>query len=126
MSDDPDQVSRPDDDPGPLVRPFALTRGRAGRGLPDLDLLTLVISIGSEDEMNALEREYVQIYRLCRDRPLSIAELAAHLGLLVVTVKVLVGDLVAAGYVLFRSPPPPDAGPDPDLIRAVLDGLRRL
>lgn len=126
MSEEPDQRWHAEDDPGPLVRPFALTRGRAGRDLPDLDILTLVISVGYEDEVNSLDREYAQIFRLCRDRPLSIAELAAHLGLLLATVKVLVSDLIAAGYVLFRSPPPADAGPDPELIQAVLDGIRRL
>ncbi|MFI8975345.1 DUF742 domain-containing protein [Nocardia asteroides] len=115
-----------DDDPGPLVRPFALTRGRAGRDLPELDILTLVISVGYDADVNKLDREYAQIFQLCRNQPLSIVEIAAHLNLLLVTVKVLVSDLIAAGYVIFRSPPRADAGPDPELLQAVLDGIRNL
>ncbi|MFF0527870.1 DUF742 domain-containing protein [Nocardia amikacinitolerans] len=126
MNDEPEEDRGYEDDPGPLVRPFALTRGRAGREVADLDILTLVISVGYEAEVNNLDREYAEIFRLCRNRPLSIAEIAAHMKLLLVTVKVLVGDLIAAGYVIFRSPPRADDGPDPELLQAVLDGIRKL
>ncbi|MEV0063404.1 DUF742 domain-containing protein [Nocardia sp. NPDC050718] len=127
MSEGPDDAwGYEDDDPGPLVRPFALTRGRAGKELQDLDILTLVISVGYDADVGKLDREYAEIFRLCRHRPLSIVEIAAHLGLLLVTVKVLVSDLISAGYVIFRSPPRADAGPDPELLQAVLDGIRNL
>ncbi|WP_141810523.1 DUF742 domain-containing protein [Nocardia bhagyanarayanae] len=127
MSERPDEVwGYEDDDPGPLVRPFALTRGRAGRDLPDLDILTLVISVGYDSDVNELDREYAQIFQLCRHQPMSIVEIAAHLKLLLVTVKVLVSDLIAAGYVIFRSPPRAESGPDPELLQAVLDGIRNL
>ncbi|MEV0075295.1 DUF742 domain-containing protein [Nocardia neocaledoniensis] len=127
MSVGPDEVwGHEDDDPGPLVRPFALTRGRAGRDQPELDILTLVISVGYDSDVNKLDREYAQIFQLCRHQPMSIVEIAAHLKLLLVTVKVLVSDLIAAGYVIFRSPPRPEAGPDPELLQAVLDGIRNL
>ncbi|MCP2276244.1 Protein of unknown function [Nocardia amikacinitolerans] len=127
MSEGPDEVwGYEDDDPGPLVRPFALTRGRAGRDLPELDILTLVISVGYDSDVIQLDREYAQIFQLCRHQPMSIAEISAHLKLLLVTVKVLVSDLIAAGYVIFRSPPRPEAGADPELLQAVLDGIRNL
>ncbi|MBF6074294.1 DUF742 domain-containing protein [Nocardia beijingensis] len=126
MNGEPEEEWGYEDDPGPLVRPFALTRGRAGRDVADLDILTLVISVGYEGEVNSLDREYAEIFRLCRNRPLSIAEIAAHMNLLLITVKVLVGDLISAGYVIFRSPPKADVGPDPELLQAVLDGIRRL
>jgi hypothetical protein len=115
-----------DDDPGPLVRPFAVTRGRAGKGLHKLDILTLVVAIRSAEDLAMLDREYGEIVRLCHGAPLSIAELAAHLNLLVVAVKVLVSDLVRSGHVIHRSPSPPSGGADPILLQAVLDGVRRL
>ncbi|WP_109524567.1 DUF742 domain-containing protein [Nocardia aurea] len=116
----------PEDDPGPLVRPFAVTRGRAGIDLYDLDILTLVVAVGSAVEVTTLDREYGMILRMCQERPLSIVEISAHLNLLVATVKVLVSDLITAGYVIFRSPTPTELRPDTLLIQAVLDGVRRL
>ncbi|MFD4351578.1 DUF742 domain-containing protein [Nocardia sp. NPDC056541] len=114
------------DDPGALVRPFAVTRGRAGRDLHTLDILTLVVAVRSESDLTGLDREYAEIVRLSRGRPLSIAELAAHLDLLLAAVKVLVSDLIQSGHVIFRSPAPPSSGPDPKLLQAVLDGIRRI
>ncbi|RDI55986.1 DUF742 domain-containing protein [Nocardia mexicana] len=114
----------PPDDPGPLVRPFAVTRGRAHTAVRDLDLLTLVSAVGPD--AGTLDREYREILRLCAERPLSVAEIAAHLGLFVAAAKVLVGDLITAGYVTFHSPAPPDYAPDPELLRAVLEGIRRI
>ncbi|WP_280343268.1 DUF742 domain-containing protein [Nocardia neocaledoniensis] len=113
------------DDPGPLVRPFAVTRGRAGKGRHNLDILTLVVAIRSEAATTAFDREYGEIVQLCYERPLSIAEIAAHLNLLMAAVKVLVGDLIDSGHVITRSPSVPST-PDPTLLQAVLDGIRRI
>ncbi|MEV6060942.1 DUF742 domain-containing protein [Nocardia asteroides] len=109
-----------------LVRPFAVTRGRAGRDLDQLDILTLVVAVRSENDLTGLSPEYLEIVRLCRGRPLSIAELAAHLDLLLAAVKVLVSDLIQSGHVIFRSPTPAAIAPTPTLLQAVLDGIRRL
>ena len=116
----------PDTDPGLLVRPFAVTRGRAGRDLHQLDLLTLVVAVRTEREAISLDREYAEIIRLCQGRPQSVAELAAYLNLLLAAVKVLVSDLIESGYVTFRSPTPSAGGVDPKLLQAVLDGIRRI
>ncbi|NKQ56740.1 DUF742 domain-containing protein [Amycolatopsis sp. K13G38] len=115
------------EDPGPLVRPFAVTRGRAGKNVHDLDIITLVVAVRPETEAMTLDREYGAILRMCQRRPLSIAEIAAQLNLLVAAVKVLVSDLIDSGHLIFRSPPPPAEGrPDMQLLQAVLDGVRRL
>ncbi|MEV0550679.1 DUF742 domain-containing protein [Nocardia salmonicida] len=114
------------DDPGLLVRPFAVTRGRASRDLRRLDILTLIVAVRAEVEAATLDREYAEIVRLCQDRPLSVAELAAHLNLLLAAVKVLVSDLIHSGYVIFRSPTPSTGRVDPKLLQAVLDGIRRI
>ena len=114
-----------DDDPGPLVRPFAITRGRAGRNLHKLDMISLVVAVRSEADVATLDREYAQILRMCQRRPLSIAEIAAQLNLLMAAVKVLVSDLIDSGHLIVRSAPP-KVRPDLELLQAVLDGIRRL
>ena len=115
-----------DGDPGPLVRPFAVTRGRAGRDLHGLDILTLVMTARPEAEHAGLDREYREILRLCQHRALSIAEIAAHMDLLLAAVKVLVSDLIDTGYLPHRPPPAAAARPDINLLQAVLDGVRKL
>ncbi|MEU1526574.1 DUF742 domain-containing protein [Nocardia rhamnosiphila] len=115
-----------DDDPGPLVRPFAVTRGRAGRDLHNLDLLTLVVTVQASADDLSWDREYGEILRMCHGRPQSIVEIAARLDLMVAAVKVLISDLINSGHVIFRSPPKHHRGPDLDVIQAVLEGVRKL
>jgi hypothetical protein len=113
--------------PGPLVRPFAVTRGRAGKDLHELDIITLVVAVRPEADVAGLDREYGDILRMCQRRPLSIAEISAQMGLLLAAVKVLVSDLISSGHLIYRSPPPPTTGrPDIKLLQAVLDGVRKL
>jgi hypothetical protein len=115
-----------DGDPGPLVRAFAMTRGRAGKDLHGLDILTLVMAARSEADNTGLDREYREILRLCQHRALSIAEIAAHMDLLLAAVKVLVSDLIDTGYLIHRPPAEVMARADIHLLQAVLDGVRRL
>lgn len=115
-----------EDDPGPLVRPFAVTRGRAGRDLYSLDILTLVMAAHAEADIAGLDREYREILSLCQHRALSVAEIAAHMNLLLAAVKVLVCDLIDSGHLIYRPPRPVAARPDIKLLQAVLDGVRKL
>ena len=114
------------DDPGPLVRPFAVTRGRAGKDLHRLDILTLVMAARTEADVAGLDREYREIVRLCQHRALSVAEIAAHLNLLLAAVKVLISDLIDSGYLIYQSPRPAAGVPDIELLQAVLEGVRKL
>jgi hypothetical protein len=116
-----------DEEAGPLIRPFAMTRGRAGASGPQLDMISLVIAVRPESDGVPLEREYADILRICQHGPLSIAEISAKLGLLLAVVKVLVADLLDERYLALASLPPMAADePDLDLLRAVLDGVRKL
>ena len=115
-----------EDDPGPLVRPCAVTRGRAGKNIHRLDLVTLVMAARTEADTAGLDREYREILRLCQQRALSIAEIAAHMNLLLAAVKVLVSDLIDSGYLIYRPPQPAAGRPDIKLLQAVLDGVRKL
>lgn len=114
-----------DDDAGRLVRPFALIGGRTTPSRHELDMITLVVAVGSSEQRPA-DLEYAEILRICA-QPLSVAEVAAAADLPMVVVKVLLSDLIDSGEVIFRSPPRATAPADnPLILRAVLDGLHRL
>lgn len=116
-----------DDAAGPLVRPYAVTRGRTGPR-HDLDMITLLVASRWDPNLERMGREYADIVRLC-GHPLSVAEVSAKLSLPLAVTKILVGDLVEGGYLIFRSPPSPAAvqqTPDISLLQKVLDGVRRL
>jgi hypothetical protein len=119
-----------DDEAGPVVRPYAMTRGRTtSAGQHRLDLIALVVTETEADDPEAdhsLSPEHVDIVELCRDAPQSVAELAAGLDLPVGVVRVLVGDLVHGEFVHVNRPVPPAELPDEGILRDVIDGLRAL
>ncbi|MGV9320949.1 DUF742 domain-containing protein [Streptomyces sp. NPDC003660] len=119
-----------DDEAGPVVRPYAMTRGRTtGPGQHVLDLIAVVVTepeAGDPEEDPTLGPEHVEIVGLCRDEPQSVAELAAGLDLPVGVVRVLIGDLVDAELVHVTRPVPPAELPDESILRDVIDGLRAL
>lgn len=115
-----------DEDAGPIGRLYAVTRGRTGRGRPELDMLTLVAA-NRFGGLRRTEPEYAEILRLSRE-PQSIAELAARLRLPLASTKVLVGDLVDDGLLEFRKPvldQDTDAA-DIGVLRALLRGIQAL
>ncbi|MFH8571896.1 DUF742 domain-containing protein [Streptomyces sp. NPDC017993] len=119
-----------DDDAGPVVRPYAMTRGRTRSAAEGrLDLIALVIAESRADGAVAdqtLSPEHVEIVELCRRAPLSVAELAAELDLPVGVVRVLIGDLLDVELVHVSRPVPPAELPDEKVLREVIDGLRAL
>lgn len=116
----------PDQSGGPLVRQFALVRGRTEPSRRDLDIISLVITARSAPTLGALSGECERIVQLCRDHPLSVAEIASHLDLLLVVAKVLVGDLLDGGHLVLCGASVTSTAPDMRLMQAVLDGIRRL
>ncbi|MGW3955852.1 DUF742 domain-containing protein [Streptomyces sp. NPDC004752] len=119
-----------DDEAGPVVRPYAMTRGRTtSAGQHRLDLIAVVVTEPHTDDPEAdqmLSPEHVDIVELCRGTPQSVAELAAELDLPVGVVRVLVGDLVAEELVHVTRPVPPADLPDESILRDVINGLRAL
>jgi hypothetical protein len=151
-----------DDAPGPVVRPYAMTRGRTRSSSDEarLDLIALVIAESRDGEGDAkphedaladvdnrggagdgtggaqdnsdvyadssLAPEHVDIVLQCRRAPQSVAELSAELDLPVGVVRVLIGDLIDAGWVRVSRPVPPAELPDESILREVIDGLRAL
>lgn len=127
-----------DDAAGPVVRPYAMTRGRthAGTEAARLDLIALVLAEEEADGDDLrrdqalgdhfLAPEHLDIVRMCRREPQSVAELAADLDLPVGVVRVFIGDLLDSQLVRVTRPVPPAELPDETILREVINGLRAL
>jgi hypothetical protein len=114
-----------DRDAGPVVRPYALTGGRTRPSGETFDLVSMVVAIrGSRAEPHGLEPEHLVVLRRCR-LPISVADLAADLDLPLGVVRILIADLRERGLVAVHQPVPARLA-DPQLLREVADGLRRL
>ncbi len=115
-----------DEAAGHLVRPYAVTGGRTQPTRDEFTLITLVITADPEVDTTRLEPEPAAILDLCRQQPLSVAEIAAHLDLPVSVVKVLLGDLLDSAMIVARTPMTMASVPDASVLQAVIDGIRRL
>jgi len=108
-----------DKEAGPVVRPYAVIRGRTRPTGTDLDLIALVTAVAD------LGPEHYSILRLSR-LPVSVADLASDLDLPVGVIRVLIADLRDLELVTVHNPAPPARLLDPRILREVVDGLRRL
>jgi hypothetical protein len=118
-----DMPSVTDGAAGPMVRPYAITRGRTRSSTFDLDLVTLVVALRDHMDLVDFEPEHGQILRLCQ-HPVSVAEVAARTSLPLSVVKVLIGDLIEHHHLIFRAPMGTARTQDPRILQAVLDGIR--
>jgi hypothetical protein len=118
-----------DEAAGPLVRPFAVTRGRTTSNWRDLDMITLVVAARWDRSVERLGHEHATVVRLC-GQPVSVAEISARMSLPLAVTKILIGDLIEGGSLIFRAPPSGRGAsadtPDLHLLQSVLDGVRRL
>jgi hypothetical protein len=121
----PNVSSRPllDDAAGLLIRPYLVSDGRT-RPTSHFDHMTMVAATrtGPPDDISS---DHELVLKLCAT-PVAVAEIAAHLRMPAVVIKVLLSDLVESGAVTTRSARTVEES-DPvgvDLLEAVLDGLR--
>ena len=109
--------------PGGPERLYVITGGRSGAGpATRLDLVTLIVATAPSRAGRI--PEHAAILRMCR-HPLSVAEISAHLRLPFSATAVLITDLLAVGLVAERQPVKVGI-PDPELLKEVIRGLRRL
>jgi hypothetical protein len=107
------------------VRPYAMTGGRTRAAGDPLPIEALVSAIGLPAA--GMSVQTVQILQLTGAAYLSVAELAAHAQLPIGVVRVLVGDLVAAGYVRVHTPSERFAPATTlSVLESVLDGISSL
>jgi uncharacterized protein DUF742 len=110
-----------------VVPVYAVTRGRtrsAGRDLP-LEAVVTAAKASSTRHPAPLQSESLAIVTMC-SRPLSLAEIGAALRVPVGVARVLVGDLVNAGYLVAHLPQHTThgGGPTQAILGRLLDGLR--
>ncbi|WP_062986027.1 DUF742 domain-containing protein [Nocardia anaemiae] len=113
-----------DDAAGPLVRPFAVTRGRTRSSRADLEVSTQVMTVCAASPSQGMDPEHREILQLCA-KPQAVAEVSARLQLPLMVTKILISDLIVYGCLVFR-PSVPQASADIDTLRAVLNGIRKL
>jgi Protein of unknown function (DUF742) len=115
-----------DEEAGPVVRPYMVTRGRTRPANSELELVALVgISQYGVTVVPHLQPEEKSIAILCHQLQ-SIAEISARLGLPLGVTRVLVGDMADAGILSVQRPVQPTERPDVALLEKVLHGLRTL
>jgi len=113
-------------DPGPFLRPYAMTKGRTEPTGAELAIEDLVaLPRGAGDPPPWLSLEHRSIALACRET-MSVAELAARVDLPLGVTRVLVGDLAGQGMVTVHRAPSHDGGPDVALLEQVLHGLKQL
>ncbi|NLU68902.1 DUF742 domain-containing protein [Streptomyces sp. HNM0574] len=118
-------MTRPGRDENP-DRLYTVTGGRSRSDSDAFDLVTLVVS--ECDPVPGMQSEHATILRICRN-PTAVVELASDLSLPVSIVRILLGDLHAAGRVTARHPrtaASSDRLPDPEILKQVLVGLRNI
>jgi hypothetical protein len=109
---------------GPVVRPYALIGGRTRPTGDVIDLLAVVIPTSWPTESLLLQPEYLEVLRQCR-QPKSVAELASDIDLPLGVVRILLSDMREHRLIMIR-PPARHPTTDPQVLKDVVDGLRRL
>ncbi|ONK13213.1 DUF742 domain-containing protein [Streptomyces sp. MP131-18] len=105
------------------LRPYVITGGRARAEL-NLALETLLSAADPPQPLPVTaSAEMRDLLQMCQQR-ISLVEAAAHLKLPVNIVRVLASDLIRSGHLTWRSSPRAE-GPSIELLKEVLDGLRK-
>lgn len=116
---------------GRMVRPYTMTGGRSGVGLPVIALEALVAATPAGIRMRSrFQWEAAEIIAISR-RETAIIEMAALLEVPIGVVRVLASDLREIGAVTITDPPSESGGaadgPEyADLLQKVLDGIKSL
>jgi hypothetical protein len=102
-----------DQEAGPVVRPYALIGGRTRPAGEALDVIAMIIAVrGMSYDPADLEPEHLSALRLS-SLPISV-------------VQILLSDLRERALITVHHPIPPARLPDPQILKEVVDGLRRL
>ena len=119
--------SWPDEEAGPVVRPYVVISGRTKpSGELNLDLLAMITATWrTPTEAWTLNPEHFSMLRAC-SAPMSLADLASDLNLPLGVVRILVADLCERDLVTVRPPSTTKWQDDLPILREVINGLRGL
>lgn len=110
-----------DDEDAELVRPFVITGGRTRHASVHLRVEALVVATGVADG-SQLQFEHARIIGQCNS-PVSVAEVAARVGIPLGVAQILVGDLAEAGLVQIHEA---RQAATPALLLRMIDAVRAL
>src|ERR1700761_5522511 len=116
-----------DAEAGPVVRPYALTRGRTRPVGEAFDLVATVIATNARiADPGDLGPEHLSVLQFART-PTTVVDIASDVGLPLGVVRILLADLREIGLVTIEAPVPMKAHQiDRDTLKEVLHGLRGL
>ncbi|MEV5875800.1 DUF742 domain-containing protein [Streptomyces sp. NPDC052101] len=119
-----------EDETGPMVRPYTVTRGRTRpSGAHAIDLMSRVTALETDAQRPDIDHARAALLAVIRRGPRPVVELAADADLPLTVLRVLLGDLAEAGLVRIDAPRRlPVSGPaaDPGLLREIMERLREL
>lgn len=114
-----------DGEAGPLVRLYAITGGRTETSPGDFTVGAIVQRVPRATPSGELSHEQTTIVRLA-EKPVSVSEIAARLGLPLGTVRVLLSDLRDAGLVAVPRSRDAAEAPTMQQLQRLLSGLNAL
>jgi hypothetical protein len=114
-----------DQEAGPLVRPYTMTRGRTRPTGERFDLVAMVFPVPSARRPPGLAPEHLRILRAC-ERAASVADIASDVGLPLSVFRILLADLRDQGLIVVRPPALQADPPEVGLLEEVIQGLRAL
>jgi hypothetical protein len=109
---------------GDLVRPYVITNGRDLPYDNAFSLTTLVTATQAAQHGRVLAPESRRVLDLCSGGYLSVAEVAAHAGLPLGVIRILLAELTENGLITARAPIPAAQRTDEKLLQDVLSGLK--
>jgi hypothetical protein len=116
-----------DAEAGPVVRPYALTKGRTRHSGEAFDLVaTVSATYARAADPTVLGPEHISVLQLAQ-APTTVVDIASDVDLPLGVVRILLADLRELGLVVIRAPRSTKAQRvDKNTLREVLHGLRGL
>ncbi|GIH29411.1 hypothetical protein Aph01nite_77210 [Acrocarpospora phusangensis] len=114
-----------EEDPGPLVRMYAVTGGRARPAGEAFDVVAVVTTLGMPYDPVGWTPEHLTVLRMCV-RPATVADIGVQLRLPLNITRVLLSDLRREGLVTIDRPAASPAAMNERIYQEVLNGLRAL
>ncbi|GAA2094049.1 DUF742 domain-containing protein [Actinomadura alba] len=115
-----------DREAGPVVRPYAVTRGRTRPQGDDFDLMAVVtVTAQAPLDPRRLSPEHLRILQVCAV-PTPVVDVAVDVAVPLGVARVLLGDLRDEGLITLVTEPETGKGPEEGVLREVLNGLRAL
>jgi len=114
-----------DREAGPVVRPYALTRGRTRPQGVTFGLIDMVTAAGAPaSDALWLRPEHGRLLDLCQ-KPITVADLVSEIDLPLGVVRVLLGDLREQGLITLAETRGGQLAEE-SVMRSLLEGLRAL